>query len=352
MSKLSRAEKKALKKQQNQLEVKDTCVNCEQFIALDQRFCSYCGGKRIYNKLTWRNLLEDFVDRFFNLENSFVKTFVALFKCPEDVIGGYINGMRKKYLPAFSYFAIALTVAGIYSFFLKNYFADSFIDAQIDASSIFNIDSEQIDAQKKFAEGWAKEWVGIATDYQSVLYFAAIPLLAVISRLVFWNYKKFNFVEHFVIYLYAYSQTAMITSVLYLCFMWNTTIFQVMSFIVMPLSIIYMAFVLKRLFNLDIGGILLKTGLFAIITAAIMFIMGLVFTIYLVVGLVNSDGKKIEEETGIMKLMRGSFEHGKNIGRERKKRELRKDSIKRLDSLKRLEYELEITPDMIKNRPQ
>ena len=112
MGKPTRAEKKAIKKQDSLLEVKDSCINCSEHIVLDQRFCSHCGGKRIYNKLTWRNLIEDFVDRFFNLENSFLKTFIAMFKQPEDVIGGYMNGMRKKYLPAFSYFAVAITVAG------------------------------------------------------------------------------------------------------------------------------------------------------------------------------------------------------------------------------------------------
>ncbi|MGK0251426.1 MAG: hypothetical protein ACI81G_000863, partial [Gammaproteobacteria bacterium] len=101
---------KLSKRKQELLEVTNTCVNCDAHLELGQRFCANCGGKRMYNRITWRNLFEDFIDRFLNIENAFLKTFLGLFKHPEDVIGGYLKGMRKKYLPAFSYFAIAITV--------------------------------------------------------------------------------------------------------------------------------------------------------------------------------------------------------------------------------------------------
>ncbi len=351
MSKLTRAQRRALKKQNNLLKVEDTCINCGEYIALDQRFCSHCGGKRIYNRLTWRNLIEDFVDRFLNLENSFLRTFIAMFTRPEDVIGGYMNGMRKKYLPAFSYFAIALTIAGVYSFLLKNYFADVFTGMQTDAMTSFVSDPEQLAMQKKFAEGWAEEWVEIATDYQSMFYFAAIPILAVISRIVFWNYKKYNFVEHFVIYLYAYSHTAMITSVLYICFMWSETAFQIIGFASLPFSMIYAGYVLKRLFRLDTAGIILKTALFAIVTLGVTAVVSAFFAGLLIFSLVKNDGKPSENESGFVKMMRQSFEEGKRRGEELSRQKKIKDSIKQ-DSVKRLEDILEITPDMIKNRPQ
>ena len=351
MSKLSRAEKKALKKQNSLLKVEDTCINCAEYIALDQRFCSHCGGKRIYNRLTWRNLIEDFVDRFLNLENSFLRTFVAMFTRPDEVIGGYMNGMRKKYLPAFSYFAIALTIAGVYSFLLKNYFADVFTGMQADASTMFVSDPEQLAMQKEFAEGWAEEWIELATDYQSMFYFAAIPLLAVISRIVFWNYKKYNFVEHLVIYLYAYSHTAMITSVLYICFMWSETAFQIIGFAGMPLAVLYIGYVLKRLFKLDAAGIILKTALFGVVLTAITVVIGGIFGGLLIFNLLKNDGQPAENESSFVKIMRESFEQGKRKGEEMSRKKKVKDSIEQ-DSVKRLEDILEITPDMIKNRPQ
>lgn len=265
MGKLTRAEKRAAKKENSLLEVKDTCVNCNQHIALDQRFCSYCGGKRIYNKLTWWNLLEDFADRFLNLENSFFKTFIALFKQPEDVIGGYMNGMRKKYLPAFSYFAIAITVAGITSFFIRQFFMEDMIAAQNDLYSA----GPAIELQKSFND----KWLRTVMEYQSLFYFSIIPILALISKLVFWNYKKVNFVEHMVIYLYSYSHIAMITSIAGLLAMWNMTLYQIFGMLSIVVMILYMAYVLKRLFALDVAQIILKTALFGLIN--IIFLIGL-----------------------------------------------------------------------------
>ena len=49
--KLIKSQKKIAKKKAQLLEVRDTCINCNEQIAFDQRFCSYCGGKRICNRI-------------------------------------------------------------------------------------------------------------------------------------------------------------------------------------------------------------------------------------------------------------------------------------------------------------
>lgn len=337
MSKLSRAEKKALKKKQNQLEVKDTCVNCEQFIALDQRFCSHCGGKRIYNKLAWRNLLEDFVDRFFNLENSFIKTFVAMFRQPEDVIGGYMNGMRKKYLPAFSYFAIAITFSGFYSFILKGWFLEDFISTQ---SSFYG--GDMASAQMEMTETVTNTMM----EYQSIYMFLSIPIMALISKLVFWNYKNYNLVEHFVIYLYTYSHISIISVTLNLLFIWNTSLLFAVSMVTVLLLFVFTAYVLKRLYQLDNASVILKSSLFLVVMLVFSCFSTLPIVIY---GAMQ--GAKIA--TGEMKDYDESSLMGKMLKPilEKERMKIKKDSIKQ-DSLKPLEYELEITPDMIKNRPQ
>lgn len=268
MSKLSKAERRLRKQESRLLQLSETCVNCDAPLALDQRFCANCGGKRIYNRLTWRNLFEDFADRFLNLENAFIKTFICLFTRPEDVIGGYMQGMRKKYLPAFSYFAVAITVAGVVSFFIKMWFLDDIIAAQNELYTA----GPAAEMQKEFSEKWLR-WV---MEYQSLVYFSAIPLLALISKMVFWNYKKFNFVEHLVIYLYAYSHVAMMTSILGLMLMWNNTLYQIFSFVSILGMIFYVGYVLKRLFNLDGGQIVLKTGLFFLISGLIMVVLTLI----------------------------------------------------------------------------
>lgn len=261
---------KVSKRKQELLEVSNTCINCEQPLALDQRFCSNCGGKRMYNRITWRNLFEDFIDRFLNIENAFLKTFFALFKKPEDVIDGYMRGMRKKYLPAFSYFAVALTVAGIYAFIIKHWFMDDMIQAQ---TSFYSGDTAE------FQKTFASKWLETVMENQSVIYFAIIPVLALISKIVFWNYKKYNLVEHFVIYLYGYSHIALITTVLGLLFIWNQTASQIYGMITPFITIAYMGYVLKRLFKLDSGSLVLKTALFFMIGIMILILFFIITAI-------------------------------------------------------------------------
>jgi hypothetical protein len=255
---------KVEKRKQALLEVSDTCINCQESLALDQRFCSNCGGKRMYNRITWRNLFEDFIDRFLNIENAFLKTFLSLFKNPEDVIGGYLKGMRKKYLPAFSYFAVALTVAGVSAFIIKNWFIEDLIQAQ---TSYYSGNTAE------FQKAFSSKWIRKVMDYQSLVYFAMIPILAVLSKVVFWNYKKYNLVEHFVIYLYGYSHIALITTTLGLLAIWNQTLYQIYGVISLIVMISYMTYVLKRLFQLDAGNTVLKTGLFFLLGIGLLIIM-------------------------------------------------------------------------------
>ncbi|WP_299679564.1 DUF3667 domain-containing protein [uncultured Dokdonia sp.] len=262
---------KVSKRKQELLEVSDICINCENHLALDQRFCPNCGGKRMYNRITWRNLFEDFVDRFLNIENAFLRTFLSLFRRPEDVIGGYMKGMRKKYLPAFSYFAVALTVAGIYAFVIKHWFMEDMIQAQ----TSFYDGSATAEFQKSFIS----KWMSMLMENQSIVYFAMIPVLALISKIVFWNYKKYNLVEHFVIYLYGYSHIALITTIFGLFVIWNQTLVQIYGMISPLVTIAYMAYVLKKLFKLDSGALVLKTGLFFLIGGVITVLFFIVVAV-------------------------------------------------------------------------
>ena len=70
------------------------CKNCERQLRTDFRFCPDCGAKIIRNRITLKNLWGDVVERVFNIDNTFLKTFGHLFSKPEVVIEGYIEGTR------------------------------------------------------------------------------------------------------------------------------------------------------------------------------------------------------------------------------------------------------------------
>ncbi len=262
--------KKKKKKKEQLLTISDRCKNCDKQLKLDEAYCSSCGAKRMYNRLNWRNLTEDFVDRFLNIENNFLRTFIDLFTKPEDVIGGYIDGMRKRYLSAFSYFAISLTITGLYFFvFRKLFLTEAVVLESFQSQNTSAPGSEGIAQEATKMMNWVFE-------YQAVIAFINIPFYALVSKLVFWNYKKYNFIEHVVIYLYIYSHTQIIGSVLGALFIWSVSAQMIISPMLILLYIGYAVYVLIRLFDLTVKQILLKTLLFFVIFGVLSFVLTIV----------------------------------------------------------------------------
>ena len=238
------------------------CKNCGKFLSTTQNYCAACGAIRIHNRLTFKNLAADFGERFFNLENVFFKTFAALFTKPEDVIDGYITGVRKKYMSAFGYFGVAITLAGLYLFLFRNFFENDFF-------SVFFQDDVSQSAQ---SVDLIKNMIEKVQDYQSIITFLTIPILAITSKLIFINYKKYNYIEHVVIFLYVYSHYSIITSLITI----GTSMFPfvniTVSMILQMAVIFYTAYVLKRLYEISIKKIAIKTLIFFIIFPIILFL--------------------------------------------------------------------------------
>ncbi|MDY8134374.1 DUF3667 domain-containing protein [Aquimarina sp. 2201CG5-10] len=245
--------------------VVNNCKNCGEQIE-SYNYCPHCGAKKITKRITSKHLFQEFTDRFLNIENSFFKTFIHLFTKPEEVIDGFVNGLRKRYLNPFSYFAISLTIAGLYTFILKRYKDEIF------AQSFFSKDQIEISQMSS----------DFAFDYNSMITFLTLPFLALISRFIFLNYKKYNLTEHLVIHLYAYSHIAMILSFILLPFLLiSKNIFWALL-IQFPLPVLYIAYVLKRLYNLNFKQITIKTLLFTILMVILFIIFSIVMAIIMV----------------------------------------------------------------------
>ncbi len=253
------------------------CKNCHTNLRTDFSYCPDCGAKVIRNRLTVKNLWYDATERFFNIDNTFLITFKHLFTKPDEVIGGYINGVRKKYLNPINYFTIALTLGGLFVYVYSEFFPNAF-----DFDFLYNHGDSMSEADKMGQE-FQKNWNTYFFKYQSLFYIAMLPFLAMISRLVFFNKKQYNLSEHFVINIYAYSHMSIIVNLLYLLSLWNSRLFFYVSFGNMIFQILFFTWVFYKIFNLTIKQTALKLLLFFLALFVIYIIVVIIVFGYMII---------------------------------------------------------------------
>jgi len=99
------------------------CKNCNADLPQDARFCLQCGGRVVDQSLTFGYLATEASERFFNFENNFLwRTFKDMFRKPEMVIDGFIDGVRKRHMNVFNYLALAITLSGLQIFLMQKFF--------------------------------------------------------------------------------------------------------------------------------------------------------------------------------------------------------------------------------------
>ncbi|MEZ4859256.1 MAG: DUF3667 domain-containing protein [Flavobacteriaceae bacterium] len=236
------------------------CKNCQKTLHETNNFCSDCGAKVIRNRLTVKNLWADFVEQFFNYDNTFLQTYLTLFKKPEEVIGSYIKGTRKKYVNVISYFALAVTLSGIQLFILRKFFPEV-----MDLSALM---------PSNVPAGYSNlDWI---YDYYSLISLINLPLYAFIAFLVFKTLKKLNFTEHLVTMTYIISQYSMTSAVVITLLGMLGINFYIAGSIFNIGLILYTTFCYKRLLKLTTEGIILRTLLFIGIITVALLIQGLI----------------------------------------------------------------------------
>lgn len=244
------------------------CQNCNNVMSKNHNYCESCGGKVIRNRLTMKNLFADLSEQFFNYDNTFIKTFIALFKKPEEVIGGYINGMRKRYVNPISYLALTITIGGIYILVLDKYFPN----AMTEMSSL------GVKGQEKAI----KETIQLMQKYYSFIMVLLVPFYALMSRLIFINRKEFNYTEHIVIIMYIVAQFSLVSSFINIALLVLQLPTNILGSASIFLQIAYFGYCFKRLYKLSFRGIIMRTLFFFGILIAIFivfFILGIIMAI-------------------------------------------------------------------------
>lgn len=245
------------------------CKNCNSAVSENQNFCSHCGAKIIRKKLTVQHLSGEFFESFWSIDsNKPLLTFVDLCRKPVVVIGGYIHGLRKKYINPYGYFTIALTLTGLYTFINLKYFPEYLENNGLEV----NTGSKDL----------SKEVTAMILEHMNLITFLFIPIITLLSRLAFLKNKKYNLAEHLIVHLYAYSHVSIITAVLIIFSFSNASLFRVMNFISLPIYIVYYGYIFKKMYSLSLWQIILKSMLLLLMVLLIFLLVSVALGAYMV----------------------------------------------------------------------
>lgn len=240
------------------------CKNCNTSLKDQSGYCNNCGAKVIRNRLTVKNLFEHFSEQFLNYDNKFLQTFIALLVKPQDVIGTYIAGTRKKYVNVIGFFSIAIMITGV-EYFILNKFFPEFLDFSIITAI--------------GAVGPVNEIFGFILEYQIFILISLIPIYALMAKIVFFNLKKFNYTEHLVIFMYVISQLSILG--FFLSIPSAALGFKMGGFtlFIIVLQLVYSAYCLKALYGLSLKGIILRTLFFLVVFVVFYVTANITFSV-------------------------------------------------------------------------
>jgi hypothetical protein len=215
-------------------------------------------------RLTPRKITTDLSQRYLGTENVFLVTILGLLRYPEDVIIGYISGLRKKYVNPANFYFISLTLIGLQIFILKHVAPDTLGISEL---------GEEEDI-KTFIS-YFYDYIGLYTTF-------FIPAYALTGYIVFLDSKKYNFSEHLIFSIYVFGLLNILTF-LFTPFMIGFDIpYMVILLVLTPLTFLQFAWYYKRCFQLSFGQTALKS---LIAVVVFQFVVSFYVLIFIAIGL-------------------------------------------------------------------
>lgn len=248
------------------------CKNCNTTLKETAKFCDACGGKVIKHRLDFKTVAGEFFETIISWDNKFFKTFSHLITKPQEVANGYLEGIRKRYMQPFSYMLVVLSIYGIYLMLSKSMMLEY-------AETM----KESLDKFSNVSKNNNFDFIKIMKFLQknsTVFIFSIIPIFAFINKIIF---RKRNFIEHIILLLYSMGTVMIISNgigFLGIIFKINYGYINKLSDILM---ILYSIYYYKKIFDLDIWEIILKTLYFWLLLIPIYLSMIVVAVIWLVV---------------------------------------------------------------------
>lgn len=268
------------------------CKNCHNPLKKDAQFCDNCGGKVVENRITLKFLIVQLAIDIFGVDSRFFITLRKMFTKPEEVLGEYLSGVRKRYVNPFAYLAIGAALCLI----TFNFYADDFIiiqeeatsgqmkeikeTAEMDLSLLKDVSEEELKKLQKQKSAAAMQlkfqemWLNFFLRYFNLMAFLFLPIYALYSK---WTFRKpYNFGEHIVINAYLQGSTMYISLIaFFLAILINPKIYTFSIFVFM----LYYLYSFSRLYQYNWKQIILSVLRFILVGIIISIILMIVLVL-------------------------------------------------------------------------
>lgn len=274
------------------------CKNCQEALTESDNFCNNCGAKIINERLRLKALMTDLAEILFKWDNKFFLTIRRLITNPGLVFQSYTDGVRKKFVNPFTFFAIGIAISiAVINQFHDEYIemSQSFNEAQItiiddqivqptlkDTVETIIGDTTKADRVIEKNSDFKEEQLKQVEEFQemvlknyNLISFLLLPFYTLLSLLVFG--KRYNYVEHLVANAYIQGLTFIIISILLIISVW---IHPATYSLMMPLTMFYYSYSYGKFYQLTVWQSMIKFLKFVLILISILvvfFLVGLLF---------------------------------------------------------------------------
>ena len=252
------------------------CKNCLSPIESSNRFCHHCGAKIIRYRLSVKQILIDFFERYLNWDNSLFKTIKTMAIAPNVILDEYVSGVRKKYMNPLSFFIISASLYLIIINVFETQFYDMLAENMESQRAFYkNLKIYSDDALTKIVNDSLvfNKWF---IKYYTIIMTCTMPIIALLSYIVFR--KPYNYAEHVVFNFYIYG------FVLYFSALFSglALLFHNSNFLFIPIFMVFIiyGYSFKKLYKLSFLELVLKYLLF-------FLLLGLLFVILIVIGIIG-----------------------------------------------------------------
>ncbi len=238
-----------------------TCLNCG--VENEGHFCSNCGQKLVLSRISFYDVILEFLGTVFNLDSPFPKTIKQLILNPGGMINSFIKGQRKTYYSPIRYLILCLFISILFG-------------ELIGFDPIANQEAMDTRGQNELNnQGYQ---VGrFLSDYLNFFSLLFPICIAVVSRLFFWR-LNYNLAERTVFGFFIVGQYVLLSLIPISLSLISPYLF-LLNYI---LTIVYLTYGFYSFHDINIKFVRFIKSIFSAVVSIVVFYATSYFFAYLI----------------------------------------------------------------------